>query len=176
MRPAPLIGIAGKARAGKNTLADFLQAQYGGYQYSFANPIRAMLKAGFGVDLDTDYWNAKKEEVIPAIGRSPRELMQTLGTQWGRRTVHPELWLILATGVLNARGPGMIVSDIRFENEAAWVRKLGGTVIHLYRDKAPQVAEHESENGVIVQPQDMQVYNNAGLEDLQFAVSRLFTP
>lgn len=176
MKPAPVIGIAGRARVGKDTLTDFLLAQYGGYRYSFAHPLKAMLKAGFNIDFESDYWVARKEEVIPAIGRSPRELMQTLGTEWGRQLVHPELWLILATGHLHNRGPGMIVSDIRFENEAAWVRRMGGKVVHLSRDAAPQVAGHKSEDGVIVQPVDMQVYNNGTLEDLQFTVSRMFSP
>jgi hypothetical protein len=176
MRPTPVIGICGRARTGKDTVTDFLIAQYGGYRYSFAQPLKAMLKAGFGMDLESTYWQERKEEVIPALGRSPRELMQTLGTEWGRRLVHPELWLILGTGVLNSRGAGMIVSDVRFENEAAWVRKMGGKVIHLERANAPQVKEHVSEAGVVRQPEDIQLFNNGSLEDLQFAISRLFSP
>lgn len=175
MRPPKLIGIAGKARSGKNTTADFIQAQYGGYQYSFAAPLRRMLKAGFGIDLDTDYWIQRKEQTIPALGKSPREMMQTLGTEWGRELVHPHVWLVLAQDALNQRGPGMIVTDVRFENEAAWVRKLGGTVLHVSRKEAPGVAEHASESGVLVGAEDIQLFNDGGLEDLQFAVSKLFT-
>jgi hypothetical protein len=37
-----------------------------------------------------------KETPLPVIGKSPREIMQTLGTEWGRRLVNPDLWVCLA--------------------------------------------------------------------------------
>lgn len=170
----PVIGIAGRARVGKDTLASFIEAEYGGYRYSLATPIRHMLRAGLGIDLDDDYWAARKEQVLPGLGHSPRTLMQTLGTEWGRNTIHPDLWVVLAHAVLTRMGPGMIVSDVRFDNEAAWIRREKGVVIHLYRDDAPEVAAHTSENGVSVRPEDIQLYNRGSLEDLQFAVTKLW--
>lgn len=170
----PLIAIAGKARTGKNTLADFIEAQYGGYQYSFAAPIKRMLKAGLNIDMEDPFWSERKEQVIPAVGRSPRELMQTLGTEWGRQLVHPDVWVTLAADVLRKRGPGMIIADMRFENEAAWVRKLGGTVIHIQRESAAAVNPHKSEDGVIKHPSDIEFFNNGSLEAMQYAVSKLF--
>jgi hypothetical protein len=169
-----LIGIAGRARTGKNTLATFIQAQYGGYQYAFAAPIRAMLKSGLGVDMDTPYWSERKEQIIPAIGKSPRQLMQTLGTEWGRQLINPDLWLILASGQLASRGPGMIVTDMRFENEASWVRRNKGVVLHLERNAAPTVNSHSSETPINRQPEDIVVYNDLDLESLQLAVSKLW--
>lgn len=175
MKSVPaVVGIAGKARTGKNTLADFIEAQYGGYQYSMAAPLRRMLKAGFGIDMDDPYWTARKEEPIAAFEKSPRQLLQTLGTEWGRQAVHPDTWVILATDVLRKRGAGMIVTDIRFENEAAWVRRMGGKVIHLTRTAAPGVNEHVSEAGVIKAPSDIEFFNNGTLEEMQYAVSKLF--
>lgn len=175
MRPPKLIGICGRARSGKNTTADFIQAQYGGYQYSFAQPLRKMLAAGFGIELGTAYWDKRKEEAIPALGKSPRQMLQTLGTEWGRQLVHPDVWVILAHDQLNRRGPGMIVTDVRFENEATWIRKFGGTVLHVVRENAPGVTPHTSEAGVLVHPSDIQLFNNDSLEELQHSVSKLFT-
>lgn len=169
-----VIGIAGLARTGKDTLANFLLAQYGGYKYAFAEPIRRMLAAGFNINLDHPYWAKHKENVIPVLDKSPRQLMQTLGTEWGRQLVHPDVWIVMATQTLRNRGPGMIVSDLRFENEAAWVRKNNGLVLHLMRGNVPAVSEHSSENGLIVQPQDKMIDNNAGLEELQDKVTKLF--
>jgi len=175
MKPPALIGIAGKARSGKNTMANFIQAEYGGYQYSFAGPLRRMLKAGFGIDMDNNaYWQDNKETVIPAFGKSPRQMMQTLGTEWGRNLVNRGIWLILAQQELFNRGPGMIVTDVRFEDEAEWIRNHRGVVIHIDRPNAAQVSTHNSENGVLVGPGDIQVHNAGALEDLQFAVSKLF--
>lgn len=170
----PLIALAGKARTGKNTVAAFVQAQYGGYQYAFASPIRAMLKAGFNLDLDDSYWAQRKEEPIPMLGKSPRQLMQTLGTEWGRNLVHPDLWLLLAQSAFGNRGPGMIITDMRFENEAAWIRRAGGTVVHVERNAAPTVNAHSSEGQLMRQPQDVVLYNDLDLESLQHAVSKLW--
>lgn len=173
MPTIPIIGLAGRARSGKDTVASFIIAARGGYRYGFADPIRAMLKP-IGVDMDNPYWNAHKEEVIPALGVSPRKLMQTLGTEWGRNLINPELWLILARQRLLNRGPGMIVADVRFENEAAWVRKCGGLIVHVIRRDATAVEEHSSESGIEVLPADVQLFNSGTLEDLQFAVRGLF--
>lgn len=176
MNKPPLIGIAGKARVGKNTLATFIEAQYGGYQYAFADPMRAMLHAGLGIDFKQEFWRARKEAKIEALGKSPRELMQTLGTDWGRQLVHPDLWVILAMMRLSNTGPGMIVTDVRFENEAHWIRKNGGTVLHLKRSAAPSVADHTSEAGIIFEPanNDIVIFNDLDLESLQHTVGKLW--
>lgn len=133
-----------------------------------------MLKAGFGIDLLEEYWMLNKETVIPAIGKSPRELMQTLGTEWGRNLVNEDLWLILARQRLLAAGPGMTIADVRFDNEAEWVRKLGGRIIHVKRDSAERVKQHASEVGVTEEPGDGIIMNNGTLEDLQQSVKDLF--
>lgn len=172
MPQIPVIGIAGRARSGKDTVASFILAAVGGYRYSFADPIRAML-VPLGIDMSDPYWQDRKEEVIPALGSSPRRLMQTLGTEWGRDTIHPNLWLLLANQRLLNAGPGMIVSDIRFENEAQWVRNCGGMVIHLFRPDAPNVEAHASEGGIEVQSRDIQLFNSGTLEELQSSVRAL---
>ena len=147
MHQTPVIGLHGRARSGKDTVANFILAYRGGYIYSFADPIRAML-VPLGIDMRDPYWQDRKEEDIPALGASPRRLMQTLGTEWGRELINPELWLILAKQRLINFGPGMIVADVRFENEAAWIRSQGGRIIHIERPDVRTVAAHVSESGV----------------------------
>lgn len=164
-----IIGITGRAGSGKDTVANFIVAARGGYRYSFADPIRAML-AQIGVNMADPYWVQNKENIIPALGVSPRRLMQTLGTEWGRELINDSLWLILAQQRLLANGPGMVIADVRFENEAAWVRKHGGLIIHLTREDAPAIEGHCSEAGVTVQDQDFTLNNFGTLEELQNAV------
>ena len=118
MSRPPLIGIAGRARTGKDSVARFIIAAIGGYQYALADPIRAML-VPLGINLSDPYWQDRKEDIIPALGVSPRRMMQTLGTDWGRNMVNPEIWTLLAHARLICNGPGMVISDVRFENEAA---------------------------------------------------------
>lgn len=173
MPQIPLIGIAGRARSGKDTVANFIIAAVGGYRYGFADPIRAMLAAGLGVDMDDPYWRSRKEDTIPALGVSPRRLLQTLGTEWGREVINPDLWVILAHQRLLSSGPGMVLTDVRFENEAAWVRKHGGLIIHVLRSDAKNVEAHTSEAGIGVLDTDAQILNNGTLEELQLSVREL---
>lgn len=174
MKRPPLIGIHGKARSGKDTLCQFLISSHGGYRYSLADPIKDMLRAGFGIDMSNPYWENRKEDVIPALGRSPRQLLQTLGTEWGRNLVNDQVWLILAKNCLLREGAGMIVPDIRFENEADWVRSVGGLMIHVQRKGATPVAAHASESGVEVLPQDVLIHNNGTLDQLLDTARDLF--
>lgn len=163
----PVIGIAGKARTGKDTAAAMLLEEFGGYRYAFADPIRGMLKA-IGVDMSQKLWQDLKEEPIELLGgKSPRYLMQTLGTEWGRLMVDKDIWLKLAGHYLTHTGPGMIISDVRFANEAAWVREQGGLIIHLDRPTAAKVREHESESGVPVEKGDAQILNESTKEHLR---------
>lgn len=172
-RLPPVIGIAGPARSGKDTVADFLLSMYGGYRYAMADPIRAMLKC-IGIDLNDPYWRDRKEAEIPSLKRSPRYLMQTLGTEWGRELIHPNLWVYLAHQQLINNGPGMIISDIRFNNEADWVRARNGVIAHVHRTERQEVNPHASENGIIVESRDIVVFNNGTLEELQLTLRGLF--
>lgn len=170
---SPIIGIAGPARVGKDTVANFILAEVGGYRYSFADPIYAMLRQ-LGIDMSDPYWEMRKEETIPALGTSPRHMMQTLGTEWGRQLINPDLWVILAHQRLLHNGPGMIVPGVRFENEALWIRKNGGRIIHLSCPDARKVKAHISENGVTQEPNDWYIYNDSTLEALQTKVKGIF--
>lgn len=171
----PVVALAGRARVGKDSAADVLyRAIPHSYRYSFADPIRAMLNAGFGIDMNDPEWIASKEDPIPWLAdRSPRQLMQTLGTEWGRELVHPDVWLMAATARLRPSDT-MIVSDVRFDNEATWVRAQGGCLVHVHRTNAPRIAGeargHASEGGVAVEDGDWILYNDGTLRDLQLAL------
>lgn len=140
----------------------------------FAGPLKSMLRAGFGIDFDQKYWQDNKEATIPVLGKSPRQLMQTLGTEWGRDLVNPNVWVILAHDQLNMRGAGMVITDMRFDNEAKWVRSVGGQVIHISRKDAPSVNAHSSESGVQRAPEDLEVANDGSIADLQAYVEERF--
>ena len=172
MPQAPLIGIAGRARSGKDTVANFIVAAIGGYRYSFADPFRAML-VPLGVDMSDPYWQARKEEPIPALGVSPRRMMQTLGTEWGRQLINPDLWHIMAHQRLLQNGPGTVISDVRFDNEAAWIRKHGGRIIHVFRPDTKAVEAHASEDGIEMQDTDVRLFNSGTLEELLLSVREL---
>ncbi|ADC73170.1 conserved hypothetical protein (plasmid) [Thioalkalivibrio sp. K90mix] len=177
MEPSiPLIGISGPARSGKDATASILVAR-GFERIAFADPVKAAVGALFP---DVDHYE-DKERVIPEIGKSSRELQQTLGTEWGRHMVHPNLWLILADRAIEAAfaagKPGVVISDVRFDNEAEFVRNRGGLVVRLHREDREQIRSHASEAGIEDALVDVELDNNAAsLEALAAEFDRVVWP
>ncbi|MGO4364499.1 deoxynucleotide monophosphate kinase [Pseudomonas sp. PAB10] len=173
-----LIGLAGRARSGKDTAAQHLVNQHGFQSYAFADPLRDGLMHILNLS-PCDFEGEQKELPLPWLGRSPRYLMQTLGTEWGRDTVHPELWLLLAAQNLDllARthdtARGFVVSDLRFENEAEFIRQRGGVVIHLERASASAATQHRSEAGIWGAPGDWYLTNDGTIDDLKTNLNKI---
>ncbi len=111
-----IIGLAGRKASGKTTAAKHLVAELGFTRLSFADPIRNMigdflLDMGYGVDYVDSLLTNQKEQVLAPIGVSPRDLMQTLGTEWGRDCVTNDVWTHLARRRLNRMDETLIVFD-----------------------------------------------------------------
>ena len=171
----PVIALCGRARTGKDSAAQILlDLGLAQYRYGFADPIRAMLRAGLGIDFAAPDFEQKKERHVAHLNTSPRRLMQTLGTEWGRELVHRDIWVREAQQALMERGPGMVIADLRFENEADWVRAIDGLVVHVWRDIAPHVGAHASERGIEIRSGDAVIANNGTLAELRDRVRALF--
>jgi hypothetical protein len=54
----------------------------------------------------------------------------------------------------------VVITDVRFDNEALWIRKQGGWVIELIRDKAAAVNDHVSEAGLNPRHVDFHIVND----------------
>jgi ribose 1,5-bisphosphokinase PhnN len=160
-----LIGMTGKAGAGKDTVADYLVREHGFVKLSFAGPLKAMLAAaGMPEPADRD----AKEQPIPGFDFSWRMAAQALGTEWGRK-LDPDIWvkvmgLRLSNFDNNAR---VVLSDVRFENEARMIRALGGRVVFIRGRQADLGAQrmHVSEAGLRIDSIDALIDNSGDLSD-----------
>ena len=168
-----LIGIAGSARSGKDTAADFYCDRFGFVKYSFAQPLKEAIKVMFS--LNEDHVNGNlKEVVLDDLGVSPRYLMQTLGTEWGRNTVNNDVWLLAAKrNLATADGYGVVIPDVRFENEADFIRENGGLLLHISRENKVQVLNHASENGVSIKPGEHCIENNGSIDDFYYQLAKI---
>ena len=182
---APLIGLYSPApQSGKTTVANYLLAK-GWYSVAFAAPIKRMVvqllnEIGLSEDNALRLVNTDKEEIIPALRTTARHLMQTLGTEYGRQCVHPEVWLMCwertAQQKLDAGIP-VVVDDIRFPNEAALVRRLGGQLWRIERPGTLRSTEHASEGSLDDYPLfDRRLINDGSLLDLHERVQQIVTP
>ena len=99
-----------------------------------------------------------------ALSISPRQAYQIYGTQiW--RSVRDSIWLDQAKALYN-NGSSLIVTDVRFANEADYIREHG-TLFHVERTAAATVAEHVSEDGIEPDEGDVMIFNNGTLQELQ---------
>ena len=175
----PIIGLTGLAGSGKDSVRAVLE-QHGYSGIAFADTIRDMLRQLFtatGTSLEYMRDRALKEERIPNIGVSYRVLAQTLGTEWGR-SISPDFWVNITGASIDAslrdsfEPVQIVISDVRFPNEAAFIRERGGQIWHVVRPGTQPVRAHESEAHAITIPADYTILNSGTLEDLQATVQR----
>lgn len=154
-----LIGIAGKARSGKDTAANYLLEKLGDdwSSASFADPMKAMLGV-IGVNCS----DAAKDLPKNQYGVSTRHMLQTLGTEWGRDGIGSDFWIDVFE-MYNA-GQSVIVPDVRFENEADLIRKHG-VLIHV-QGRGGISGNHVSEQSLPIKDGDIVIDNNGSLAEL----------
>jgi hypothetical protein len=196
---APVIGLIGRAGSGKTAVRNILCMNVVNLQpFSFATPLKAMtrvliesaLPRGWHT-LPYAYLNSPelKNAPIPFLmNQSPRRLMQTLGTEWGRNTIGPDFWVFLASQRVEARlasafagkdpGPKIVYDDVRFQNEVDMIRMFQGIIIKVERPDNPVAIDqtHASEQEADRIEPDMTIVNDGTLEDLVVRLSAIWPP
>lgn len=144
----PVIALTGLAGSGKSTASKYLVEKHGYQLVKFAGPLKDMCRA-VGMTEDEIEGSYKEVPLSYLCGKSPRQFMQLLGTQFGRDCIGKNFWTglwIRAVGSILAEGGRVVVDDCRFPNEADEVRKLGGVVWRLV-GRGGIAGGHESEAG-----------------------------
>jgi hypothetical protein len=171
-----IVGITGLKRSGKDTCAEYLVNRYAFDRHSFAQPLKDMLSVLMNcVDCNDRYYSEMhKEESIPGINASYRKLAQTLGTEWGRRMIDDNIWV----NMLDANTEyveKIVVSDVRFDNEAKWVKDNGGIIIKVTRPVLKSSKDnHPSEQGIDDSYVDHNIINDGTIEALHVKLDALF--
>lgn len=188
-----IIGLAGFARSGKDTAAEYLVRHYGFRRYALADAVREALYAldplvrlnTYGSELadgrqlvgtqqlrylvDTVGWEeAKRHQMV-------RELLQRMGTEAGRELLGEDCWLRLLAQRIHP-SERVVVSDIRFENEARFVHRADADralVVALRRPGCGPANAHLSERGIASQEIDFYLDNDASKEALARRLDRL---
>jgi hypothetical protein len=255
-----LIGLAAKARSGKDTVATFMLKNPNITAYAFADPVKVGCQALFGLTHSEVWCDDSKENVIDHWQRSARQFFQLIGTGWMREydqdhwlkraerafsdsipnsgkchsadlkdpkapfklgaqaifglnttqtwdlnsaDTKDEFWNLSpnemfdilekfaletypnyfelrsqrplslpTTGVPKIESEIAIVKDIRYENEADFIRENGGQIWHILRDDREVVNVHCSELGISVKEGDVTIHNNGTLKELAVAVNQ----
>jgi hypothetical protein len=186
-RTVRIVALAGRRRAGKDTVAAQLAAEHGFAVLKFAAPLKAALRELFGFSDAQLEEGELKEKVDERWGRSPREVMQWFGTAVlqdalpdllpgiGRRFLVTRL-LAEMDQLVESGVPGVVIADVRFPHEVEAVRAFGGRVLRVTRTSGQGgqceagVDAHVSEAGVDALVCDREIVNDGSLEELAAAV------
>ncbi len=163
-----LIGIHGPLNAGKDTVANHIQHLFPNLfgRYAFALPIKQACEVMFGFTHDQMYDTVIKERVDPFWNFTPRKAMQLLGTEFGREMLRDDVWIRRAEMEHRknlSQNKGTVIADVRFENEAEWIRAQPNSLIiylsapNLQKDERYQ---HPSEAGISRHDNDLYIVND----------------
>ncbi len=139
-----VVALTGAAGSGKSTAADYLIRQHGYERVKFAGPLKDMCRA-IGMTEDHIEGHLKEVPCDMLCGKTPRYLMQAVGTELGRNLIGEDFWIRLWLHRVAGAGR-VVVDDLRFPNEAAAVRSLGGVIIKL-EGRGGIAGGHASEAG-----------------------------
>ena len=136
-----------------------------------------MANAGLGTDEINVLIDEDKEAIVPVIDRSVRHIMQMLGTEFGRNCIDPDLWVnLMQHRLLGNIAPYIVFDDIRFENEAAMIRNLGGLIIHVERaELGAKTNDHASEMGIMNHYRDIFVGNDDSIGDFLMKIEVIYS-
>lgn len=184
VNPPRVIGFySSLPMSGKSTAAAALTALHW-KRLPFAGTLKKMLRILL-LDLGQSEQEAdaalSDQKELPCILLSsctPRQLLQTLGTEWGRELVHPDLWVKCWKGqAIAALGDGfsVVADDVRRPNEAQAVLDLGGVMVKVVRPGGGSEAfsTHASEGGLEDWPFDHTIVNDGTVADLERQVLAL---
>ena len=145
-----LIGICGFISSGKDTIADYLVNFHEFRRESFANTLKDAVSSVFGWDRTLLEGRTKearewREQVDPWWAErlnmpnlTPRLMLQLWGTEVCRKGFHDDIWIASLENKLRTTKDNVVISDCRFPNEIASIKRAGGTVIRVVRGPEPE--------------------------------------
>ncbi len=165
-------------QSGKGTFSDeLLRVSTPAAVLSFADAMRSVV-VDFASDFlpggEAEAWSwlsdgRKDTKVIPGLGVTFRHMLQTIGTEWGRKCVHPDIWVKKARTAMRRHHSyrTVIFDDLRFENEYHMLAKEGAVLVRIERKAAKAMAKpHESNARLDGLDFDYHVSNDGEVEEL----------
>ncbi len=119
-------------------------------------------------DIKDDFWDMTPNQMFDLLESLSIKDFPDYYERRAQRSIAPPTRGISSLGDNEV----IIIKDIRFENEAAFLRSHNGQIWHVVRDDAQKVNAHSSELGIAVSDKDVVIENNGTLEQLAESVER----
>lgn len=166
------LGFCGSMGSGKTTAAMFLRETSPSRVViaSFAEPIKQAARI---IGDPRHLYNLNKQDYVPILAKEGitwRKLYQLIGTDFGRNMLSQDIWIRwmeLKLKTLKNKNTVVIFDDVRFDNEAEFIRALGGKVYRIVRNDLPLFPEsyHASEHPLKPDLVDGIIENNGTIND-----------
>lgn len=168
-----IIGLSGYARSGKDTIAEHLVEKYGFVRVSFADPMREALYRLNPMISVHDMTHVPLASAVDGMGWEEvkkasadlRGLLQRMGTEVGRNMFGESFWVDQAFSKIQS-GANVVVSDVRFKNEADAIRSLDGVMWRVVREGTGPANGHVSESELDEYPVNDVIVNAGSIEEL----------
>jgi len=183
-----IVGITGFKRSGKDTAGSIL-IQNGYIKYSFAGPLKKACQEIFMFDYEQTE-GCKKEDLDNRWSTTPRKVFQRFGTEIFRnnlKLILPEVkdlnenfWIYrfklwYQEQIKTNPNLKVVVTDVRFPNEADIIKELGGTIIKVIRSETNlNNDQHSSEVSITKIKPDFTIYNNSTIHEYHSQIKKIF--
>ena len=144
------------------------------------NPIKDITSTLFGWDralLEGDTKESREFREKQQGKYIPRDVLQKIGTECFRDAFNPDFWIDALESRVDT-SKNIVIADVRFKNEAEWIKSLGGVVIYL-ESKTRGIHTrtlHASENGLDMNDVDLIIENDGTVNALHEKLEDLRRP
>lgn len=198
-----ILSLSGLIGSGKDTVADYLESEYGFTRMSFAGSLKDAVSVIFGWDRQmlegrTSEAREEREKIdewwsnrLHIKHLSPRWVLQYFGTEVCRVGFHQDIWLASLENKLRTKDD-IVVTDTRFPNELQMLSNKG-LLVHIKRGEypewwaqaqlasySPKALEYMTDSGIHPSEWSWASYqfdeildNNGSLDDLYKKVDKL---
>ena len=172
-----IIGLSGYARSGKDEVAKILVSEFNFERVAFADAIRDLLYqmnptincTPLQTIVDAIGWDGAKQHIeirgyLQRLGVGARKLFGE--NFWINQALNPHIYEHPIVGV----NKNIVVTDVRFTNEAEIIQALGGQVWRIKRHGVEPVNQHVSETALDDYKFDQILKNEGSLDELSALV------
>ena len=176
-----LIGLCGRAGAGKTTVAKHLVC-HGFKEFTFAEPLKRICARISGISYEillgeTPETRLQRETIKdPVWGLTGREWLETIGTDVMRKHFDADVWykILMRDCAQELQHGNIVITDCRFLNEYEGIKKMGGKVIVLYRNESElMITENDKDTCIskwgflnFINAEDIHLKNNGSIKTL----------
>ena len=156
-----IVGVTGYARHGKDTTGNFLVENYGFMRYAFADQLKSMaITLNPIIRTFTFPKHAERLATLVALqgwdkakeNAEVRRFLQVLGTEAVRDHLGQDAWVDALDKKLNddevTRDNDVVITDVRFHNEAQFVKRNGGEIWRVKRLEYADGVIRDFDNGL----------------------------